>query len=118
MNQVHKESLEQVENALPNRQGLDIEIFGMEGVPQDVIDAHNQQVTHKHFEEEQERARITGNPVRGLYANGSGPGTKRTKVNEELDDLITRASKYTIDKANGTLPVEVKPVPVRVSLCS
>ena len=33
MNQVHKESLSQVENALPNRQGLDVEIFGMEGIP-------------------------------------------------------------------------------------
>ncbi|UKZ80246.1 hypothetical protein TrVFT333_008003 [Trichoderma virens FT-333] len=31
LNQVHKETLSQVENALPNRQGLEVEIFGMEG---------------------------------------------------------------------------------------
>lgn len=110
MTQVHKESLAQVENAISGRSGLDIEIFGMEGVPQEVIDAHNQQVTHKHFEEEQERARVTGNPVRGLYANGNGPA-KRTKVNEDLDDIVKRAAKFQIDKANGTLPVEVQPVP-------
>lgn len=111
MNQVHKESLTQVENAIAGRSSLDIEIFGMEGVPQDVVDAHNQQVTHKHFEEEQERARVTGNPIRGLYANGSGPGTKRPKAVEILDDLVSRSSKYLVDKANGTLPLEVQPDP-------
>ena len=49
MNQVHKENLTHVENANPGRQGLDIEIFGMEGVPAEIIDQHNQQVTQAHF---------------------------------------------------------------------
>ena len=49
MTQVHKENLTHVENAIGGRQGLDIEIFGMEGVPADIVDAHNQQVTQKHF---------------------------------------------------------------------
>ncbi|KAH7110332.1 RING-6 protein [Dendryphion nanum] len=113
MNQVHKENLTQVENAVPGRSSLDIEIFGMEGVPQDVIDAHTQHVTHQHFEEEQERARVTGNPVRGQYTNGSGPANKRPKVKEDIGEIVKRAAKYRVDKANGTLPppVEVKPAP-------
>ena len=37
MNQMHKESLPYVENALPNRSGLEVEIFGMEGIPEDLV---------------------------------------------------------------------------------
>ncbi|KAG9621158.1 hypothetical protein KCU64_g21372, partial [Aureobasidium melanogenum] len=44
MNQVHKENLTTVENALPNRSAPDIEIFGMEGIPDDVMQQHNQRV--------------------------------------------------------------------------
>jgi hypothetical protein len=105
MNQVHKENLTHVENAIPGRQGLDIEIFGMEGVPADILDQHNQQVTQKHFAEEAERARITGNPVRGLFSNGTAPPTKRPKVNESLDEIEERANKYRHDRKNGILPV-------------
>jgi len=42
MNQVHKETLTSVDNSLPNRQGLEVEIFGMEGIPEEVAQAHNQ----------------------------------------------------------------------------
>ena len=118
MNQVHKENLTHVENAIGGRQGLDIEIFGMEGVPAEIIDQHNQQVTQKHFAEEAERARLTGNPVRGLYANGQAPPNKRKKVNESLEEIEERANKFRHDRQNGILPappVEVtQPNPVRI----
>ncbi|KAF2013978.1 hypothetical protein BU24DRAFT_395110 [Aaosphaeria arxii CBS 175.79] len=104
MNQVHKENLTQVENAIPGRSGLDIEIFGMEGVPAEVIDQHVQDTTHKHFEEEAERARVTGNPIRGAFTNGAAPPNKRTKVKESLEEITERAAKFRIDKANGVLP--------------
>ena len=42
MNQVHKETLTAIENALPNRVGLDVEIFGMEGIPEEIVQQHNQ----------------------------------------------------------------------------
>jgi hypothetical protein len=121
MNQVHKETLSHVENAIPGRQALDVEIFGMEGVPQEIIDQHNQQVTHKHFEEEQERARVTGNPIRGMYSNGTAPPTKKAKVKEEITDLAARAAQFRVDKANGVLPVapiELPPQPVCVLTCA
>ncbi len=104
MNQVHKENLTHVENANPGRQGLDIEIFGMEGVPAEIIDQHNQQVTQAHFAEEQERARITGNPIRGLYPNGQAPPNKRPRVTESLEEIEERAAKYRVDRKNGVLP--------------
>jgi len=117
MTQVHKENLTHVENAIGGRQGLDIEIFGMEGVPAEILDSHNQQVTQKHFAEEAERARLTGNPVRGLYANGQAPPNKRKRVNETLEEIEERANKFRHDRQNGILPappVEVaQPNPVR-----
>jgi len=116
MNQVHKENLTHVENANPGRQGLEIEIFGMEGVPAEIIDQHNQQVTQAHFAEEQERARITGNPVRGLYSNGQAPPTKNTRVIETLDEIEERANKFREDRKNGVplpVPAEVVPIAVR-----
>lgn len=104
MNQVHKENLTHVENAIGGRQGLDVEIFGMEGVPGEILDQHNQQVTQKHFAEEAERARVTGNPVRGEYANGQPLPHKRKKVDETLDDIEARANQFRHDRQNGILP--------------
>lgn len=119
MNQVHKENLTHVENANSGRQGLEIEIFGMEGVPGEIIDQHNQQVTQAHFAEEAERARITGNPIRGEYTNGTAPLNKRAKVTETLEEIEKRAEKFRTDRKNGVLPIapavqEVVPNPVRL----
>jgi len=109
MTQVHKENLTHVENANPGRQGLEIEIFGMEGVPAEIIDQHNQQVTQAHFAEEAERARLTGNPVRGQYTNGTAPPNKRAKVTETLEEIEERAEQYREDRKNGVLPAQAAP---------
>lgn len=57
MNQVHKENLSQVENALPNRQGLEVEIFGMEGIPQDILDQHRNRIL-QNFQQAQKTGRL------------------------------------------------------------
>ena len=59
MSQVHKEQLTAVDNALSNRSGLEVEIFGMEGVPEDVIQSHNQRVIAQFQQSEAERQAIT-----------------------------------------------------------
>lgn len=41
--QVHKESIDKVPNALPNRSNIDIEIFGMDGIPANDIKEHERQ---------------------------------------------------------------------------
>ena len=98
MNQVHKETLANVENALPNRQGLDIEIFGMEGIPGDVVEAHNQRVIQQHYADEQERAAVTGNPVGGSNGAGAGNANKRPKF-ESPSDLKKRLAEHKARKA-------------------
>lgn len=41
--QVHKESIDKVPNALPSRANIDIEIYGMEGIPTDDLREHERQ---------------------------------------------------------------------------
>lgn len=41
--QVHKETLDRVPNSLPNRGNIEIEIYGMEGIPESDIRDHEAQ---------------------------------------------------------------------------
>lgn len=41
--QVHKETLDRVPNSLPNRGNIEIEIYGMEGIPEADIRDHEAQ---------------------------------------------------------------------------
>ncbi|KAK3346628.1 hypothetical protein B0T25DRAFT_571754 [Lasiosphaeria hispida] len=106
MNQVHKESLNSVENALPNRQGLDIEIFGMEGVPEDIVQQHNQRIITNFYTAQAERHAATGNPPPG-QSGGQGPA-KKIKIessNEIKKRLAEHRAKVAAQKAaaaNGT----------------
>lgn len=88
----------------------------MEGVPAEIIDQHNQQVTQAHFAEEQERARITGNPMRGAYVNGQAAPNKRPKINESLEEIEKRAAQFREDRKNGVLPAPVEPVQTAVCI--
>ncbi|KAF2644401.1 hypothetical protein P280DRAFT_170701 [Massarina eburnea CBS 473.64] len=102
MNQVHKENLTHVENATSGRQNLDIEIFGMEGVPAEIIDQHNQAVTEKHFAEQAERQRLSGNPARGAgFVGEDGVKSKRARVHETVEEVESRAEKWRTDRRNG-----------------
>lgn len=98
MTQVHKETLTQVDNALPNRQGLDYEIFGMEGVPEDVRQAHEQRVLQQYYEQQAERRAATGNPPSGAAATATGSAVKKPKV-ETKEDLKARLAAHKAKKA-------------------
>ncbi|XP_064084437.1 BUB3-interacting and GLEBS motif-containing protein ZNF207-like isoform X12 [Macrobrachium nipponense] len=41
--QVHKETIDKVPNALPNRNNIEIEIYGMEGIPEEDLKDHERQ---------------------------------------------------------------------------
>ncbi|XP_068633325.1 BUB3-interacting and GLEBS motif-containing protein ZNF207-like isoform X2 [Battus philenor] len=43
--QVHKEAIDKVPNSLPNRSNIEIEIYGMEGIPPEDIKEHEKQKT-------------------------------------------------------------------------
>ncbi|XP_031623250.1 BUB3-interacting and GLEBS motif-containing protein ZNF207-like isoform X2 [Contarinia nasturtii] len=43
--QVHKETIDKVPNSIPNRQNIEIEIFGMDGIPAEDLKEHERQKT-------------------------------------------------------------------------
>ncbi|KAH0538993.1 hypothetical protein FGG08_004442 [Glutinoglossum americanum] len=89
MNQVHKETLTTVENALPNRANLDVEIFGMEGIPEEVLAMHNQRVLSQLQLAEAQRRAATGNP-----APGSGAGAPKKPKFESPEELKKRLAEH------------------------
>jgi len=95
MNQVHKETLTNVENALPNRQGLEVEIFGMEGIPEDVAQAHNQRIIAGYYEAEAHRRATSGNNGPG----GGGAGQAKKPKFESPSDLKKRLAEHKARKA-------------------
>ncbi|KEF55406.1 uncharacterized protein A1O9_08156 [Exophiala aquamarina CBS 119918] len=94
MSQVHKENLTAVDNALPNRAGLDIEIFGMEGIPEDIVQQHSQRVLTTYHQAQAERSAATGNnQASSVTANVN----KKPKL-EQLSDLKKRLAEHKAAK--------------------
>ena len=106
MNQVHKETLQSVENALPNRAGLDIEIFGMEGIPDDIVQTHKQRVLQQFYSEQAERRAATGNPPQG---SGQSHHPKKPKIETE-EELKKRVAEWLARKAAGEISGDVMQV--------
>ena len=103
MSQVHKETLSAVDNALPNRAGLDIEIFGMEGIPEDIIQQHNQRVLTQYHQAEAERKKATGSAGAGVGA-AAGNQPKKPKFESPSDlkkRLAEHKAKLAAEQANG-----------------
>jgi hypothetical protein len=96
MNQVHKETLSSVDNSLPNRQGLEVEIFGMEGIPDDIAQAHNQRIIAGYYQAEAERRAATGNPTAGVASTG---GQAKKPKFESPSDLKKRLAEHKARKA-------------------
>ncbi|KAL7921890.1 hypothetical protein ACQKWADRAFT_294732 [Trichoderma austrokoningii] len=100
LNQVHKETLSQVENALPNRQGLEVEIFGMEGIPQEVLEQHRNRIIQNFYQAQEDRRIATGNPPPGQSKNPK----KKIKI-ETAEELLKRFAEYRAQRkaaaANG-----------------
>ena len=82
MTQVHKETLTVIENALPNRSNLDVEIFGMEGIPEEAASNHKQRVAAQFAQAEAEHRATTGNPASGA---AQGNATKKPKFESPAD---------------------------------
>ncbi|OAQ58335.1 hypothetical protein VFPPC_11669 [Pochonia chlamydosporia 170] len=108
LNQVHKETLSQVENALPNRQGLEVEIFGMEGIPQDALEQHRNRIIQNYYQDQEDRRIATGNP-----ASGQAMPRKKLKI-ESSDELLKRLAEFRAHKKAGTLPPPTEEEPARV----
>jgi hypothetical protein len=109
MSQVHKESLNEVDNALPNRSSLDIEIFGMEGVPEDIIQAHNQRVLTQFHQAEADRRAVTGNPAPGT-AGGNQSKKPKFESPSELKKRLAEHKARLAEQAAGGSSGDVTPV--------
>lgn len=77
MEQVHKETLEQVENALPGREGVDLEIFGTEGIPEQEVAVHNQRILAEFARQEADKRAASG--------QSNGPKKPKIDLEKELD---------------------------------
>ncbi|KAJ5543339.1 hypothetical protein N7535_005767 [Penicillium sp. DV-2018c] len=98
LSQVHKEQLTQVANALPNRMGPDVEIFGMEGIPQDVLLAHQQRVASQFQQAELDRQHATGNPPAGAPSSGA-PAARRPKL--DMDEMKKKLAEHKAKRAEA-----------------
>jgi hypothetical protein len=77
MEQVHKETLEQVENALPGRESIDLEIFGTEGIPETEVAAHKQRIMAEFAQQDADRRAASG--------QSNGPKKPKIDISKELD---------------------------------
>ena len=102
MTQVHKETLSVIENALPNRSGLEVEIFGMEGIPEDVVQSHNQRVLQSFAQAEAERRAATGNAGQDGLASGAIKKPKFESPSDLKKRLADHKAKKAVEEAAGT----------------
>ena len=101
MTQVHKESLGAIENALPNRSGLEVEIFGMEGIPEDVVTAHNQRMIGQFAQAEAERRAAPGNPGPGGVGSAAAKKPKFESPSDLKKRLAEHKAKVAAEQAAG-----------------
>lgn len=78
MEQVHKEQLEAVDNAIPGRESIDLEIFGTEGIPESEVAAHNQRILSAFAQREADRRASSGQ-------TGSGAKRQKLDISKDLD---------------------------------
>lgn len=102
MSQVHKEQLTAVDNALPNRAGLDIEIFGTEGIPEEVAVQHRQRVLQNFHQAEAERRAATGNPPPGGSGSAQAKKPKFETPSEMKARLAAHKQKVTEQTSGGS----------------
>jgi hypothetical protein len=119
MNQVHKETLASVDNSLPNRQGLEVEIFGMEGIPEDVVQAHNQRIIAGFYQAESERRAATGNPAPGT-ANANSQAKKPklespAELKKRLAEHKARKAEQAANSSGGNTPLNSAASPMNQS---
>ncbi|ODA83188.1 hypothetical protein RJ55_01699 [Drechmeria coniospora] len=94
LNQVHKETLQQVENSLPNRQSLDVEIFGMEGIPADILEQHRNRIIQNFYQAQETRRIATGNPLPGQSSQ-----VPRKKIQYETEaELLARFREWRVKR--------------------
>ena len=94
LNHVHKETLGPIENALPNRSSHEIEIFGMEGIPEEIVNAHRQRVITTYAQAEASRRAASGSS-----SGGVGPNPAKKPKTESVSEMKKRLAEHRAKKA-------------------
>lgn len=102
MTQVHKEQLQKVENAIEGRESVDIEIFGMEGIPENEIAAHRQRVLSQISQAEAERRAQAGIP-------GTGKKSKVTAAALDPEEIKRRLEEHKRAVVDGSVTPSLTP---------
>ncbi|KAF3156422.1 hypothetical protein TWF225_008741 [Orbilia oligospora] len=98
MTQVHKETLKEVKNAIPGRESTDIEIFGMEGIPEDILQTHQTRVLAQIHQKETERRAAQGLPPLGQEGNAK----KKIKVDSvDPEEIMKRLAAHKAAQAGS-----------------
>ncbi|KAK6539210.1 hypothetical protein TWF694_009451 [Orbilia ellipsospora] len=98
MTQVHKETLKEVKNAIPGRESTDIEIFGMEGIPEDILQAHQTRIMAQIHQKETERRAAQGLPPLGQ----EGTAKKKIKVDSvDPEEIMKRLAAHKAAQVGG-----------------
>ncbi|EWC43569.1 hypothetical protein DRE_01456 [Drechslerella stenobrocha 248] len=98
MTQVHKETLKEVKNAIPGRESTEIEIFGMEGIPEDVLQAHHTRIMAQIHQKESERRVAQGLPPLGH----EGAAKKKIKVDSvDPEEIMKRLAAHKAAHVGG-----------------
>lgn len=63
--QVHKESVDKVPNSIPNRSNIEIEIFGMDGIPVEDLREHEKQKNGGKSDSDEESEPVAKKKVEG-----------------------------------------------------
>nr|CAG4649535.1 EOG090X0A5X [Scapholeberis mucronata]SVE93767.1 EOG090X0A5X [Scapholeberis mucronata] len=96
--QVHKETLDRVPNSLPNRGNIEIEIYGMEGIPESDIRDHEAQKQGMHTTQ---TGRITTAAGADSSDEEGGSSAKRAKATTSTAAETTTSSIPPI----GAMPI-------------
>lgn len=71
--QVHKEAIDKVPNSLPNRSNIEIEIYGMEGIPAQDLKDHEKQRNGNKSESEDDEPTAKKNKLEPAAASAMPP---------------------------------------------
>lgn len=88
MTQVHKETLEKVDNAIAGRQAPDLEIFGVEGIPEVDVQAHRQRIIAQYD------AESATNPQQQQNGQLKPVESKKKKIDEDPVDVLRRLREH------------------------
>lgn len=93
MQQVHKEELHSVDNALDGRRDPNIEIFGMVGIPENIHEERVAALTQEYQRLQREHRRKTGNPLPGEVKDNANTSVSKTQqLTEGMSDLKARVA--------------------------